>query len=201
MEAASHGRRPGHRIDEARQSHARGTGAPPPAWVESWYDRAGGYHSQVQAAMDIAPHAVRYATSRRCQPAGARGWSFAGDVVGDQAVAWESCTFQAACQTQVDGRGAEGSRSAGARARGSIDASQAPALAVGAHGQVLVGWVRAGKPVAATAESTGRPFGAPVTLSSTTFALDLTVGYGAGGQALAAWTQGTLNPSVVGAAS
>jgi hypothetical protein len=39
-----------------------------------------------------------------------------------------------------------------------------------------------------------------VTLSSTTFALDLTVGFGPGRQALAAWTQGTLNPSVVGAA-
>jgi hypothetical protein len=55
--------------------------------------------------------------------------------------------------------------------------------------------------VVATASAPGRPFGAPSTLSSTTFALDLTVGFGSGGQALAAWTQGTLNPSVVGAAS
>jgi hypothetical protein len=73
-------------------------------------------------------------------------------------------------------------------------------VAVGAHGQVLVGWVRAGKPVAASAASAGGRFGGPVTLSSTTFALDLTVGFGSAGTGMAAWTQGTLNPSVVGAA-
>ncbi len=54
--------------------------------------------------------------------------------------------------------------------------------------------------MAATASSAGGRFGGPVTLSSTTFALDLTVAFGAGGAGLAAWTQGTLNPSVVGAA-
>jgi hypothetical protein len=74
-------------------------------------------------------------------------------------------------------------------------------VAVGAHGQVLVGWVRGGVPLAATASSPDGRFGGPATLSSTTFALDLTVGYGSRGQALVAWTQGTLNPSVVGAAS
>jgi hypothetical protein len=114
--------------------------------------------------------------------------------------AWQSCTAQAACQTQVDGRGAQGSFGP-VRALGAIDASQAPAVAVGARGQVLVGWVRGGHPVVATASSAGRRLGAPVTLSATTFALDLTVGVGAQGAGLAAWTQGTLNPSVVGAAS
>lgn len=186
---------PGHRIDELGVA-ARG-GAAAAAWIESWYDRSGGYHSLVRAT-DIAPHA----TVRNLSPANrlASGLSFAGDVGGDQAIAWESCTFQAACQTQVDGRGAKGSFGP-IRTLGSIDASQAPALAVGAHGQLLVGWVRGGKPVAATASAPGRAFGAPSALSSTTFALDLTVGFGSGGQALAAWTQGTLNPSVVGAAS
>jgi hypothetical protein len=149
-------------------------------------------------ATDIAPHAI----VRNLSPANrlASGLSFAGDTAGDQAIAWESCTFQAACQTQVDGRGAKGSFGP-VRTLGSIDASQSPGLAVGPHGQVLVGWVHGGKPVAATAPAPGRGFGGPATLSSTTFALDLTVGYGSGGQALAAWTQGTLNPSVVGAAS
>jgi hypothetical protein len=83
---------------------------------------------------------------------------------------------------------------------GSIDASEEPAAAVGPHGQVLVGWVRGGRPVAATAASAGGRFGAAATLSSTTFALDVTVAFGARGAGLAAWTQGTLNPSVVGAA-
>jgi hypothetical protein len=184
----------GHRIDElgvaARQGRATA------AWVESWFDKGNTYHAVVRA-MDIAPHAM----VRNLSPANrlASGLSFAGDVGGDQAMAWQSCTFQAACQTQVDGRGAHGSFGP-VRTLGTIDASQQPSVAVGAHGQVLVGWVRAGKPVAASAASAGGRFGGPVTLSSTTFALDLTVGFGSAGTGMAAWTQGTLNPSVVGAA-
>jgi hypothetical protein len=184
----------GHRIDELGVA-ARHGGATA-AWVESWFDTGNTYYSIVRA-MDIAPHAM----VRNLSPANrlASGLSFAGDVGGDQALAWQSCTFQAACQTQVDGRGARGSFGP-VRTLGAIDASQEPSLAVGAHGQVLVGWVRGGKPVAATASSAGGRFSGPVSLSSTTFALDLTVGYGPAGAGLAAWTQGTLNPSVVGAA-
>ena len=184
----------GHRIDELAVA-ARNGGATA-AWVESWFDKSNTYHSIVRA-MDIAPHAM----VRDLSPANrlASGLSFAGDVAGDQEVAWQSCTAQAACQAQADGRGAKGSFGP-ARTLGSIDASQEPAAAVGPHGQVLVGWVRGGKPVASGATSAGGRFGAPATLSSTTFALDLTVAFGSGGAGLAAWTQGTLNPSVVGAA-
>jgi hypothetical protein len=184
----------GHRIDEMEVA-ARGGGATA-AWVESWFDKGNAYHSIVRA-MDIAPHA----TVRDLSPANrlASGLSFAGDVAGDQEVAWESCTSQASCETQADGRGAKGSFGA-VRTLGSIDASQEPSAAVGPHGQALVGWVRGGKPVASTASSAGGRFAGPATLSSTTFALDLTVAFGAGGAGLATWTQGTLNPSVVGAA-
>jgi hypothetical protein len=185
----------GHRIDELAVA-ARHGGATA-AWVESWSEKSGAVHSVVRV-MDIAPHP----TVRNLSPAGrlASGLSFAGDVAGDQALAWQSCTVQGACQTQVDGRGAHGSFGP-ARTLGAIDATQEPAMAVGARGQALVGWVRGGHPVAATASGAGRRFGAPVTLSATTFALDLTVGVGAQGAGLAAWTQGTLNPSVVGAAN
>ena len=162
----------GHRIDELAVA-PRGGGATA-AWVESWFDKGSTYHSIVRA-MDIAPHAM----VRDLSPAGrlASGLSFAGDVAGDQVIAWQSCTAQAACQAQADGRGATGSFGA-VRTLGAIDPSQEPAAAVGAHGQVLVGWVGAGKPVAATAASAGGRFGAPATLSSTTFALDLTVAFG-----------------------
>jgi hypothetical protein len=184
----------GHRINELAVA-ARHGGATA-AWVESWNDKPGAYHSMVRA-MDIAPHAM----VRNLSPANrlASGLSFAGDLAGDQEVAWVSCTLQVACQTQADGRGANGSFGA-VRTLGSIDGSQEPAAAVGPHGQALVGWVRGGKPVAATASSAGGRFGTPVSLSSTTFALDVTVAFGPGGGGLAAWTQGTLNPSVVGAA-
>jgi hypothetical protein len=185
----------GHRIDELAVASRHGGATA--AWVESWSDKSGAFHSVVRV-MDIAPHA----TPRNLSPANrlASGVSFAGDVAGDQALAWQSCTAQAACQTQVDGRGAHGAFGP-ARTLGAIDPSQEPAVAVGARGQALVGWVRGGHPVAAAAPGAGRRFGAPVTLSATTFALDLTVGLGARGAGMAAWTQGTLNPSVVGAAN
>jgi len=50
------------------------TGGATAAWVESWYDKSGGYHSIVRA-MDIAPHA----TVRNLSPANrlASGLSFA----------------------------------------------------------------------------------------------------------------------------
>lgn len=186
----------GHRIDEMEVAARAGAATATAAWIESWFDRRNTYHSIVRA-MDIAPHA----TVRDLSPAGrlASGLSFAGDVAGDQEVAWESCTAQASCETQADGRGAKGSFGA-VRTLGAIDASQEPSVAVGAHGQALVGWVRGGRPVASTASSAGGRFTGPATLSSTTFALDLTVAFGAGGAGLATWTQGTLNPSVVGAA-
>jgi hypothetical protein len=184
----------GHRVDELGVAPRHGGATA--AWVESWFDKRNTYHSVVRA-MDIAPHA----TARDLSAANrlASGLSFAGDQAGDQEIGWESCTFQAACQTEADGRGAKGSFGA-VRTLGAIDPSQEPDVAVGPRGQVLVGWVRGGRPVAATASSAGGRFGGPVTLSSTTFALDLTVAFGAAGAGAVAWTQGTLNPSVVGAA-
>lgn len=185
----------GHRIDELAVASRHGGATA--AWVESWSDKSGAFHSIVRA-MDIVPHA----TVRNLSAPGrlASSLSFAGDAGGDQEVAWQSCTLQASCQVSVDGRSAHGAFGA-ARTLGTIDASEEPAAAVGDGGHVLVGWVRGGQPVAATASGAGRPFAAPATLSSTTFALDLTVAAGSGhNDGLAAWTQGTLNPSVVGAA-
>jgi hypothetical protein len=82
---------------------------------------------------------------------------------------------------------------------GSIDPAQTPALSVSPHGQVVVGWVRAGQPVAVVGPARSGNFGAVRVLSPSVYALDETVAYGPSG-ALAAWTQGTLHPSVVGAA-
>ncbi len=184
----------GHRIDElgASPSAAGAT----LAWIESWYDRKGNYHSQVKAT-DVGAHAA----IRTLSPGNrlASGLAFAGDAAGSQALAWQSCRGETSCTTQAATRAASG-RFGPARTLGAMDASQAPAVAVGPHGQVLVAWVRGGRPLAAAAPGPGRGFGAPATLSTTTFALDLTVAFGPRRTALAAWSQGTLNPSVVGAA-
>jgi hypothetical protein len=71
---------------------------------------------------------------------------------------------------------------------------------VGPRGQVIAGWVRGGQPVACAGSARQRSLGTVQALSSSPYAYDLTVAYGPGRTALAAWSQGTLNPSLVGAA-
>jgi hypothetical protein len=182
----------GHTIDELGLA-PRGGGATA-AWIESWYDRGGAYHSQVRA-MDVAPHAA----VRTLSAAGrlASGLSFDGDLAGDQAASWNLCSVAAQCVTQVATRAAHGSFG-GARTLGGVDAAQSPALTVGPQGQVLAGWIQGGRPWASVAPRLGRGFGVATSLSSTTYASDLTIGFGPKRSALAAWTEGTLNPSVVG---
>jgi hypothetical protein len=182
----------GHRIDELGVAQ-RGTGATV-AWIESYYDRRANYHVQVRAT-DFAAHpAVRdFSTAGGF----AAGLSFGADAAGAQGLAWKACDADGTCTVRVSTRGPSGTFGSAA-SLGAIDASQTPALSVGPHGQVVVGWVRTGHPVAAVGAA-GRRFGAVRVLSSSLYALDETVAYGPSG-ALAAWTQGTLNPSVVAAA-
>jgi hypothetical protein len=184
---------PGHRIDEIGVAPRAGTATV--AWIESWYDRSGSYHSEAMA-MDDAPHA----SARALSPAGrlASGLTFAGDLAGDQAVSWESCTVNDACSTDVAARRAKGAFGP-ARSLGATDPAQAPALAVGAHGQAVVIWIHNGDPMGAVQASPGHAFGSPSVISAAGYALNITVAAGPHGRAMAAWSQGTLNPSVVGA--
>ena len=184
----------GHRIDEL--GVARSAGGPTVAWIESWYDTHGAYHSQVRAA-DIGPHSVIRTVSAANRLAS--GLMFGGDTAGDQALSWQSCTTENVCTAQVSTRAAKQTFSA-PRTLGASDAPEEPALSVGPAGQALVAWIRGGRPVASVQPGPGRGFGAPTQLSSTTYAADITVSYGPRHTAQAAWSQGTLNPSVVGAA-
>lgn len=182
----------GHRIDELSVAR-RGTGATA-AWVESWFDKRGNYHAQVRAADFAAKPSVRNLSPVNGD---ASGIDLAADVAGAQALTWQSCTAAGSCTVHAATRAANG-RFNGAATLGAIDASQVASVTVGPAGQALVGWVRSGHPVAAVGPVTGR-FGALRVLSSSNFALDLTVAFGPHHDALAAWTQGTLNPSVVAA--
>ncbi|HWD73562.1 MAG TPA: hypothetical protein VG371_00390 [Solirubrobacteraceae bacterium] len=182
----------GHRIDEIGVA-PRGRDATV-TWAESWYDRSGSYHSVVEAT-DLTPHA-----GVRMLSAGNRlasGLQFAGDAAGDQAAAWESCTVDDACTVDTAVR-RRGGVFGPARSLGATDAAQAPALSVGPRGKALVGWIRAGDPVAAVQALPGQGFGPPTVLSRAGYALDIAVAAGPQHEALAAWSQGTLNPSVVG---
>jgi hypothetical protein len=183
----------GHRIDELDVAR-RGSSATA-AWVESWYDAHGNYHSQVRAS-DFGSHPS--ARSLSAVNGQASGISFAANAAGAQAAAWETCNGSGACSVRVTTRGAKGGFGFPV-ALGAIDATETPSVAVGTGGQVVVGWVRNGQPVAAVGSAARGRFGAARVLSPTAYALDLTVAFGPRREALAAWTQGTLDPSVVAA--
>ncbi len=183
----------GHRIDALAVAR-RGSGATA-AWIESYYDRHANYHSQVKAADVAAKPQVRTLSAG----GQASGLSYAGNTAGAQGAAWSSCAGSGACTVHAATRGANG-RFGRTVSLGAIDPSQSPALAVGPNGEVIVGWVRDGHPVAAVGAASSGRFGRARVLSASTFALDLTVAFGPRRDALVAWTQGTLNPSVVAAA-
>jgi hypothetical protein len=178
----------GHRIDQL--SVARSANGATLAWIESWYDKRGAYHSQVEVA-DVNAHP----SARSLSPTGriASGLTLVSDAAGDQGATWESCTTSGSCTVQGAGRAAGGSFS-GARTLGSIDPTQQPSLAISPGGQLIVGWEQDGHPMASVG------FGKPQALSSTIYAYAVTVAYGPKHAALATWDQGTLNPSVVAAA-
>ncbi len=188
----------GHRIDQL--GLAANASTPTVAWIESWFDRRGGYHSEARVA-DLTARPLVRTLSRANQVVS--GLAFAGDAVGDQAVAWKVCPALSSCTLQAALRRAGASFAAPA-SLGPIDPSQAPALAVGGNGEALLGWVRLGHPVVAesppvpAASHRSARFGAARVLSATVYAADLTLAFGPAREAIAVWTQGTLAPSVVG---
>lgn len=178
----------GHRIDQVTVAGA--SNGATLAWVESWYDKKGAYHSRVEAA-DVAKKPVIRALSSDNRLAS--GLTLDNDAAGDEGAAWQSCSTSGACTVQAAGRPAKGAFGS-TKTLGAIDSYQSPSLTLSPTGQVVIGWVRGGHPVASVG------FGSPSVLSSTTFAADTTVAFGPKNVALAAWIQGTLNPSVVAAA-
>jgi hypothetical protein len=208
---------PGHAIDELEV--AAGPGEPPrpprptpgkpPAkprtstpspvptvvWVESWTDPRGRFRSQVRYA-DLGRTVRAHALSSASEPAA--GLSVASDAAGEEAVSWKVCTSAGTCSVRAALRGSRGGFSPVARL-GSIDPTETPAVSVSSSGQTLLGWIAYGHVLAAAASRGARGFGAARTVSKTNFATDLTIAYGAGGRALAAWTQGTLAQAVMGA--
>jgi len=165
------------------------------AWIESWQDGGGRRHSVAEAsALSGQPR------GQTLSPPGqaASGLSLAGNGRGAIAAAWKSCGSGGGCSVWAAAPGAHGPF-ARAASLGAIDSTQTPAVSVARDGEVLVGWVQGGHPMAAKRAGHGRRFGAPQRLSATHFAADLALAFGSAHEALAAWTQGTLNPSVVGA--
>lgn len=174
---------------------ARGPSEATAAWTESWQDRRGRRHSIADVAgLSGHPHAQTLSAPGQA----VSGLSLAGNAAGALAVVWESCGPAGPCLVSAAVRGAHGTFPR-AVSLGAIDATQSPSVAVARDGEVLVVWVQGGHPMAAERPAHGRRFGASSLLSGTRFAADLAVAFGSAHEAVATWTQGTLNPSVVGA--
>jgi hypothetical protein len=184
----------GHQVDEL--AVADGVYAPAFAWIESWFDTNGVFHSQAAVA-DLAR-----SPRVRTFPVGgelAAGLSFSSDAAGSQALGWKTCTQYSKCSVHAAVRPAR--RHFGATQRlGVIDASQDPAVAFGRRGAALLAWISAGHVFAASRHAGSLHFGATNEVSATNFAADLALAFGPTGEAVAAWTQGTLAPALVGAA-
>ncbi len=165
------------------------------AWIESWYDGRGNYHSEV-AEVDLAH--PRRITAFPIAGTIASDLTFAGDAHGDQVLGWKTCTWSATCSTRAAVRSA--GRSFGRPQQlGSIDAAEAPAVAVSAGGAALVGWIDRGHVLARGLQPRATRFSAPDLVSATNYAANLALTFGPANTALAAWSQGTLAPDVVGA--
>jgi hypothetical protein len=183
----------GHQIDELGL-------APAPAgatagWIESWLDRGGAYHAQVMLS-DLGARArpAAFPVSGRL----ASGLTVVGDPSGDQLVAWKACDPTPACTVHALLRRA-GQPFGVPQRLGTIDAYEDPAAAISPTGTALVGWIDGGHVRAAARRLADGAFPAPRLVSSTTYAADLVLAFGSQGQALAAWTQGTFAPDLVGA--
>ena len=113
-------------------------------------------------------------------------------------LAWRSCVSSGSCALRATVRPAGGAFSA-SQSLGTIDPGQAPAVAVSSQGDALLGWISSGHVLAAERRPSGRRLGTVRTVSSTSFASGLALAFGGAHTALAAWTQGTLAPDVVGA--
>jgi hypothetical protein len=183
----------GHWIDELAVAANRRQ--PTVAWIESWYDSSGLYHSQVEFA-DVGRTALPVAVSAPDELAS--GIAFASDADGDQALVWKACTLLGTCALR-DALRAAGGRFAPVQSVGPVDGSQAPAVAISPTGQTLVTWIEHGHVLGASAPRGAADLSAPHVVSATSYAADVSLAFGPRGQALATWTQGTLAQSVVGA--
>jgi len=183
----------GHQIDEL--ALGRGRSGATAAWIESWYDARGVLHSE--AALADLTRSVRV----HAYPIDgllASGLSLATDPSGAQALSWKACDLAGSCSVEAVTRDA--GRRFGAPLRlGQVDASQSPVAAVSSRGVDLVGWTDNGRVLAAARAQRSRRFVAARVVSATTSAADLTITFGSGNAAIAAWTQGTFTETVMGA--
>lgn len=183
----------GHEVDELQLIRGRGQGTL--GWVESWLDATGSYSSQV-ALLDLRTGGSPRGFAASCQIASAL--TAPGDADGDQVVAWKDCDPTPTCRLwAVYRRG--GGRFGAPAALGVVDSYKDPAAAISRRGEALVGWIAAGRVIAAARSRQASRFGAPRVVSAGSSAGDLSLAFSPGGQALTTWTAWSATPQVLGA--
>jgi hypothetical protein len=185
----------GHSVDEV--ALAEGVKGPALAWVESWYDSHGGYYSVVKVRDLGRPNAATATVSSAFSLAA--GLAFASNAAGGQVLSFESCGTTGSCVVLAAVREAR-QHFAAPQQVGSVDPSEAPAPSISSGGEAVVGWISGGRVLASATGPRGGSFGRPVTVSPATDGADLTLSFGPGRQALAAWTEGSSTPVLQAAA-
>lgn len=183
----------GHQIDEL--ALGRSGGGATAAWIESFTDTAGAPHS-LAAIADLGRNVHR----RAFEIPGmlASGVSLASSPGGGQVLSWKVCTLVGSCRVEAVVKD-DGGRFGQPMTLGRIDASQAPAAAMSNSGTALVGWIDGGRVFAAARARRARRFVPAHLVSGTDSAMDLTLGFGPGKTAMAAWSEGTFTETVMGA--
>jgi hypothetical protein len=182
----------GHQIDELALTP--GGSRVTAAWVETWFDRGGIYHSQ-PVVSDLG------AGSPRTFPVAgqpASGLALAGDGRGDQVLVWKTCSPSTTCSVQAALRD-PGARFGAPIRLGTIDSYEDPVAAISPGGAALVGWISGGRVLAAASPGSGRRLAPAHLVSAAGDAANLALAFGPRGRALAAWAQGTSAPELVGA--
>jgi hypothetical protein len=184
----------GHSIDQLALEP--GAGGPTLAWVESWDDALGRFHSAVEVR-DLTGSKQVQTVSPSFELAS--DLAFAADSSGDQVLAFDGCSTSGACVARAAAR--QGTHPfGGALYLGSLDPSQPVTAAISSRGQALVGWISPGGGVVVAAHALrAARFGRGRLVAATSYAADLTIAFGAGRRALAAWTQGSVAPVIAGA--
>jgi hypothetical protein len=183
-----------HEIDELAVA-AHGA-IPTVAWIESWYDGAGAFHSQAFAEDLAGAHRAQPVSSPTVL---ASGLALGSGANGDEVIAFRACTLADTCTVEAATRRA--GHFAAAASLGAIEASQKPVVAESPTGYAMVGWVNPlGNVNAAIAPAATGHFAGAYRVSKSGYASDLTAAFApTGNTATVAWTQGTYEESLVGA--
>jgi hypothetical protein len=168
---------------------------PTVAWVASWYDAQGVYHSEVFAtdAGSSAPPAELSSANDL-----ASSVSIASDPRGDQVIAWRDCGAAGACGAFASLRYPHGQWSP-PTTLGSLDPTVEPVAVESTAGTALVAWIADGDVYTSLAAPGALRFKPSREISRSDYDTDVTAAFAPDGAALAVWIQGTEHESLYGA--